>query len=152
MAKPLTLSFSNFVIYVGNNDSPGVFTAPCGFTQKALTITADTSDTTVPDCDTPEAPAWTERGVNALSAEVNGSGVMAMASLTTWRSWMLAADARTVRVVFDETLANGGGYYEGDAIVQSLGHSVALGSDGNKTQLAVNLVSSGEWTWTDAAA
>lgn len=147
MTKPLTLSFGNFKVYVGSSDSPGTYVAPCGFTQKSLTIDAETSDTTVPDCDDPEAMAWTERGVNALSATVSGSGVMAMASLATWRDWMLAGESRQIRVEFTETGANGGGYYEGDAILQSLGHSVALGSDGNKTQLQVNIVSNGEWTW-----
>lgn len=151
MAKPLTLSFANFKIWLNDSNSPGVFTAPCGFTQKSLTIDAATSDATVPDCDDQEAPAWTERAVTALSATVNGQGVMAMASLTLWREWMLAAESRIVRVEFDDTGANGGGYYQGNAILQSLGQSVALGSDGNKTQLAVNLVSDGEWTWTDAS-
>lgn len=151
MSAPRTLSFSNFKVYISDTDSPGVFTAPCGFIQKSLTIEAATSDATVPDCDTPEDPAWTERAVTALSATINGSGIMAMASLTTWRTWMLAATARTVRVEFADTGANGGGYYEGDAILQNLGHAVALGSDGNKAQLTANIVSTGEWTWTSAA-
>lgn len=152
MAAPRTLTFSNFKVYIGSSDSPGTYSEPCGFTQKSLTIDAETSDTNVPDCDTPEDPAWTERSVTALSATINGSGVMAMASLATWRTWMLAAEARQIRVEFDDTLANGGGYYEGDAILQSLGHAVALGSDGNKAQLSVNIVSTGEWTWVPAAA
>lgn len=152
MPKPRTLSFGNFKIWISDQNSPGLFTAPCGFTQKALNITASVTDTTVPDCDDPEAPAWTERGVTALSAEVTGQGVMAMASLELWRDWMLAAEARVVRVEFDDALANGGGYYQGSAILQSLGHNVALDSEGRKTQLSVSLVSDGEWTWTDAAA
>lgn len=151
MAQPRTLSFRNFKIYISDTDSPGVYTAPCGFNQKALTITADTSDVNVPDCDNPEDPAWVERAVTALSAVVNGSGVMAMASLATWRAWMLAATARTVRVQFDDTGANGGGYYEGDAILQELGHAVQLGADGNKAQLNVNIISTGEWAWTSAS-
>lgn len=151
MAKPRTLSFGSFKVYLGDGASPEVFTAPCGFTQKALTIEATVSDTTVPDCDDPEAAAWTERGVTALSATVTGSGVMAMASVETWREWMLSAASKNVRVEFDDTGANGGGYYQGPAVLQSLGHTVALGSDGNKAQLAVNIVSDGEWTWTDAA-
>lgn len=152
MAKPRTLTFSNFKVWIADSASPGVFTAPCGFNQKALNLTAETSDTNVPDCDDPEAPAWTERGVTALSAEVTGQGVMAMGSLEAWREWFLAAESRMVRVEFDDTLANGGGYYQGLAIVTNLGHAVALGSDGNKAQLSVTLVSDGEWTWTDAAA
>lgn len=148
MAKPTTLSFGNFKIWIEDANSPNSFIAPCGFTQKALTIDADVSDTTVPDCADPEAPAWAERAVSALSATVTGSGVMAMESLSLWRTWMLLATSRQVRVEIDAGVANGGGYYSGDAILQSLGHSVALGSDGNKVQLNVNLVSDGEWVFT----
>lgn len=151
MAQPRTLSFSNFKIWISDTDSPGVFTAPCGFREKSLTITAETSETNVPDCDNPEDPAWIERAVTALSAAVNGNGVMAMASLTTWRTWMLAANARTVRVELNDTGANGGGYYEGDALIVSLGHEAALGTEAGKVQLPVQLLSTGEWTWTAAA-
>lgn len=151
MAKPRTLSVGNFKIFVGDTDSPGVFTAPCGFTQKALILSAANSETNVPDCDDPEAAAWTERGVTALSAQVTGQGVMAMGSLELWREWFMSAAPRWIRVEFDDTGGPDRGYYEGQAILSSLGHSVALGSDGSKTQLQVTVDSSGEWTWTDAA-
>lgn len=148
MAKPTTLSFGNFKVWIADRDSPNSFVAPCGFTQKSLTIDAAVSDTTVPDCDDPEAPAWTERAVTALSATVTGQGVMAMESLELWREWALAADSIAVRVEFDAAVPAGGGFYSGNAILQSLGQSVALGSDGNKTQLSVNIVNDGEWIWT----
>lgn len=150
MAKPTTLSFGNFKIWVADGDSPGSFIAPCGFTQKSLTMEADVSDGTVPDCDDPEAPAWKDRAVTALSATVAGQGVMAMESLATWRGRMLAGASFAVRVEFDAGVPNGGGYFSGNAILQNLGHSVQLGSDGNKAQLNVNLVSDGEWIWTAA--
>jgi hypothetical protein len=68
MAKPTTLSFANFKVYLGDGASPETFVAPCGFVQKALTLDATTSDTNVPDCDDPEAPAWTERGITATGS------------------------------------------------------------------------------------
>lgn len=151
MAKPRTLSFGNFKVYLGDGASPEVFTAPCGFTQKSLTINAQSSSTNVPDCDDPEAVAWEEKAVSVLSAQVQGSGVMAMASLATWRDWALSGQHQKVRVEFADTGANGGGYYEGFAILTTLGHATTLGSDGNKVQLQVTLDSDGEWTWTDAA-
>jgi hypothetical protein len=150
MAKPTTLNFANFKIWVEDPDSPNSFVAPCGFTQKALTIDATTSDFNVPDCDDPEAPAWTAREVTALSATVTGQGVMAMESLSLWRDWALSGASRAIRVELDAGVPNGGGYYMGDGILQSLGHSVALGADGNKVQLPVNIISDGEWTWVEA--
>jgi hypothetical protein len=152
MAKPRTLSFGKFTISISGGDSPDNWIAPCGFTQKALSIDSETSDFNLVDCDSPEAPAWVTRAVTALSASVTGQGVMAMASLATWRNWALSGLEKNIRVTIDDTLANGGGYWQGPAILQTLGNSVALGSDGNKTQQSVSMVSSGEWTWTDAAA
>jgi hypothetical protein len=141
MTQPTTLPFSAMLVYIGSSDSPGTYTAPCGFNQKSLNIDNETSDTTVPDCDNPEDPAWTQRSVTARSATVTGSGVLATESYATWQGW--GADVKQVRVVL-----TGLGYWEGDAILQSLGHAVALGSDGNLIQLSVNIISTGEWTWT----
>lgn len=152
MAKPITLAFSKFKIWVEDPDHPGQFVAPCGFTQKALNLQAETSDTNVPDCDDPEAPAWKERAISALSGQVTGSGVMAMGVYAFYRRWFLGAKSRRIRVEFDDVRANGGGYYEGYAILSNLGHSVQLQSDGNKTQQQMTLDNDGEWAWVDAAA
>jgi hypothetical protein len=141
MAQPTTLPFSAVLVYISNTDSPGVYTAPCGFNQKSLTLDNETSDVTVPDCDDPEAAAWIERAVTARSVTVAGSGVLATESYALWQGW--GAETRTVRVVL-----TGLGYWEGDAILQSLGHAVQLGSDGNKLQLNANIISTGAWAWT----
>jgi hypothetical protein len=151
MAQPRTLSFGSFKVYLGDGASPEVFTAPCGFTQKSLTLESDVSDFNIPDCDDPEAAAWKSRSITAHSATVSGAGVMAMASLDEWRTWKLSSDSKNIRVEFDDTGANNGGYFEGAAILQSLGFSTALGTDGNKVQQQVNIVSDGEWTWVPAA-
>lgn len=152
MAKPTTLGFANFKVYINTGNSPDTFSNPCGFTQKALTLTAASSETTVPDCDDPTAPAWLEREVSALSAQVTGQGVMALESLDAWRDWFETAEVRPVRVEFNATLANNGGYYEGNAILSSLNFNTALNQDGNKVQLGVTIDSAGEWIWHDAAA
>ena len=57
MAKPTTLSFGSFKVFMNTANSPDTFVAPCGFTQKALNLSAQSSETTVPDCDDPTAPA-----------------------------------------------------------------------------------------------
>jgi hypothetical protein len=139
-------------VYINTANSPDTFVAPCGFTQKALTLSATSSETNVPDCDDPTAAAWVEREVAALSGQITGSGVMALESLDEWREWFESGDVRPIRAQFDTTLANNGGYYEGNAILTNLGFSTALQQDGNKIQLAVTIDSAGEWTWFDAAA
>lgn len=151
MAKPTTLGFASFKVYINTANSPDTFVAPCGFTQKALTLSSASSETLVPDCDDPTAPAWTEREVSSLSAQISGQGVMALESLDEWRAWWESGASRLVRVQFDTTGANNGGYYEGLAILSNLGFNTALNQDGNKVQLSVSIDNAAEWLWTAAA-
>ena len=84
MAKPVTARFGKFRVYLGDNSSPIVYTAPCGFTSKSLTLTKNLSEVNIPDCDDPDAAAWVGRDVTSLSAQVSGEGVMASESVETW--------------------------------------------------------------------
>ena len=109
MALPTTKKFGEFLVKVGNGGSPETFAAPCGFTEKALQLSAETSDQTIPDCDNPDAAAWTSREVTRQSANITGNGVLAVESIATWRTWFLSAANRNVRVEFPGSGAAGGG-------------------------------------------
>lgn len=146
MVKPTTVRFSDFKVLLGDGASPEVFTAPCGFVNKSLTLTAADSETIIPDCDNPEDPAWTEAGITAKSARVQGNGVMAQESYETWRAWWDSGLDKNVRV--EKTPL---GYWEGPALNLELGESTQLGSDGNKIQLAVTIRNASAWTWVPAA-
>lgn len=145
MVKPTTDSFNNFQIFVGDGESPETFGAPCGFTQKSLTLTSAVSTTVVPDCTDAEAAAWEEAGVTSLSAAVNGQGVMAEESDATWREWYLSGGSRNVRI------ARRLGWWAGRAVLTELGETVQLGSEGNRILRSVALRNDGEWTWVPAA-
>ncbi len=119
MAKPTTGAFSKLLILLGNGASPEVFAAPCGLTSKGFEISATSGDIQVPDCDDPDAPAWTERVVKALSAGVSGSGIMAVESFDTWNDWALSGLAQNVRVKLD---LPGLGYYSGRFILTKFGN------------------------------
>lgn len=84
MAQPSTARFGKFRILLGNSADPVVYTAPCGFTSKSLTLTKDLTDVTLPDCDDPDAVAWVGRDASTLSASVSGEGVLASESVETW--------------------------------------------------------------------
>ena len=148
MAKPNTLTFGKFKIYVEDPANPGSFIAPCGFTDKSLTLTAATAEEEIPDCDNPDAPAWVGRNIKSLSATVAGQGVFAGEAHATWRNYWLGGASFNVRVVFDATGVNGGGYWQGAACLTSLANAVQLGQ---KVSANVSLDSDGEWKWTDAA-
>jgi hypothetical protein len=149
VAKPRTLRFGNFKVYVGDGADPEVFAAPCGFTSRALKISGASSSTVVDDCDDPNVTPWTESAVTSLSGQVTGSGVLAMASLSMWRGWI--GKPKNIRILFDDTGANGGGYYEGVGILVDLSLTGAQGSEGGRTQISVQIDNDGEWTWVDNA-
>lgn len=143
---PKTLPAGAFKVYLGDGAEPEVFAQPCGFTDKALNMTATATDTVVPPCppDDDEA-AWTERSVTALSAEVTGSGVLAMGGLATWRAWYLSGQSKNIRVEFDSD--PDGGYWQGAAILTAFNHTAARGG---KAQVSVTMPSDGPWVWVDA--
>lgn len=142
MAKPNTKSFKDFIVEVQTGTSPVAWTAPCGFNSKSLQMNASTSSASVPDCDDPEAPAWDEVGVDSLSGQIQGGGVMATENSEMWDEWFDSADAKTIRI-----RTPGVGYRTGLGLLTSLGDSVALKSDGNLIQRSVTIISSGPWPW-----
>jgi hypothetical protein len=150
MAKPTTLPFAAFIVKLGLGDGPPeTFIAPCGFTKKSLKLSAQSSDTIVPDCDDPTLPAWIERNITSLSAEVSGSGVLSMGGLATWRTWFLSGLSKNVQVILNLPGASGGGYFQGPAILSDFPLDVDLKSEGGRTQMSVTLQNDGQWTWTD---
>lgn len=143
MANPTTLSFSKLLILIGDGGSPETFAAPCGLTSKGFDISASANGIEVPDCDDPDAPAFTERVVKALSGSVSGSGILAKESFSIWNEWALSGLSKNVRVKFDAT---GMGYYAGAFILSKCSFKAALG---DKVQIDITLDSDGEFTWTD---
>jgi len=54
MAKPKTIKSGMFRVLLGDGASPIVYSAPCGFTSKSMTITKELTDVNIPDCDDPD--------------------------------------------------------------------------------------------------
>jgi len=147
MAKPTTARWSKLTFWLGDGASPEDFTsAVCGMTTKAFTISADTSDINVPDCDDPDLPSWVERVVRSLSAGFNGSGVMADEVMPTYRTWMLSGEAKNAYVVLDIQTA---GYFSGSFVITQF----ELGgneSDG-KITFSAQIQSDGPVVWNAGA-
>ena len=140
MAKPTTANASKLTIWVGDGETPEVFEFPCGLTTKGIAFGASTNETNVPDCDDPDAPAWTERVVSALSAPITGSGILAKEALPTWESWFFSAAKRNCRVIieWDETTIN---RYDGAYLLTAF---TINGTLGNKIQIDVALSNDGQ--------
>jgi hypothetical protein len=97
MAKPTTLRFGAGAFYLGDGATPEVFTKLCGFESVTLTVDKTTNDTTVADCDDPDAAAWTERDAVALGWSFSFQGVMAVGSLDLIEAATFATAAQNVR-------------------------------------------------------
>jgi hypothetical protein len=142
MAKPTTFTFGQFLIQVGDGADPEVFSQPCGFTQKGFNQTANMQETSVPDCDDPDAPAYIERAVDTLSSEVTASGVLAGEAFETYQEWFDSALSRNCRIYLK---GQTGGYYAGKYVLSAFN---ATNQRGQKTNVDITLSSDGQWVWT----
>jgi predicted secreted protein len=147
MAKPTTQRPGAFSIWLGDGGSPEDFTsATCGFTTKNINFSTDTADVNVPDCDDPDALAWTERTPTASSATVSGAGVMAEETFTTWNDWFLSGASKNARIRLENTVP---GYWNGAFVLTAFQVSGNRG-DG-KVQVSVTMQSDGQITWANGA-
>lgn len=147
MAQPTTAKFGQMVISIGDGASPEVFTAPCGFSSKSLTLSKNLQEVNLPDCDDPDAPAWIGRDVASLTATVSGEGVLAEESIETWAAFFTSTDSKNVRI----RITTAGGYinYEGLMHLESLSHSA---DQGGRVTCNVTMQSDGEMVITDTYA
>lgn len=98
MAKPVTTKGGKLRVLLGNSADPIVYTAPCGFTSKSLTISKALEEVSIPDCDDPDAVDWLGRDVTSLSMSITGEGVLAQASVDTWMDAVESVEPTPVKV------------------------------------------------------
>lgn len=143
MAAPTVLAGTKLLILIGNAASPEVFAEPCGLTTKSFDLAAATNATLIPDCASPEAPAWEAKTVSSLSATVTGSGVMAVEAHATWEAWFMSAVAKNAQIKLDATA--GMGYYGGSFLLSAFKYT---GARGQKVTVDLTMVNDGALTWT----
>lgn len=148
MAQATTLPFSAFKVML-ETDTPNTYAAPCGLTERSITFSKETNDTTSIDCDDEDAPAWVDRDVVSLSAAISGEGVMARESLELWRNAFTTTDTVNARIEVAGNAAQGGGYWSGKFHLTNFEPGATRGE---RVSVSVEMQSSGPITWTDAAA
>lgn len=98
MAAPETARFGKFRVLLGDDAEPIVYTAPCGFTSKSMTLTKNASEINLPDCEDPDKVAWVGRDAESLSASISGEGVLAGQSVETWLDAWESVDSVPVKI------------------------------------------------------
>lgn len=142
MAAPTVIAGTKLLILVGDGASPEVFAEPCGLTTKGFDLAASTNTTLIPDCADPELPAWEAKTVNALSAQISGSGVMAVEAFLTWEAWFMSALAKHVQIKLNYPAL---GYFSGSFILTAFKLS---GQRGQKVTVDLTMVNDGTVAWT----
>lgn len=144
-----TINGEKLLIQIGDGATPETFAHDCLInTERGIQFSADMQEFVIPNCLTPEDPAWKETIKDGLSAAVNGAGMVHTSSLEAWFNWFKSSSTKNVRIKVDAAGADGGGYWAGAF------HLTGFEVTGTRKEKATNtssLVSSGAVTWTDAA-
>lgn len=143
MAKPTTTRGGKIRVMLGNDASPQVFSAPCGLSQRSITLSKGLNEVQIPDCDNPDEVTWTGRDASSLSISISGEGVLASESIETWvDAWedVESVDVR-VEVEFPATTY----IWTGKMHVETL----EIGANnGERATISVSLQSDGEMVRT----
>lgn len=148
MAALKAVSGTKVLVQIEDPLTPGTYAHPCLINAaRGISFTSNTSDQLIPDCLTPDAPAWITRTKDGLSASVTGAGLLHTPDTEVFFDWFKGDTAKNVRVKIDALAADGGGYF---AFSAKLTEFNITGDRGAKAEADVTILSDGAVTWTDA--
>lgn len=146
MAKPTTTRGGKIRVMLGDGGSPLTYAAPCGLSQRSITLSKGLNEVQIPDCDNPDEVTWTGRDASSLSIAISGEGVLASESIETWvEAWedVESVDVR-VEVEFPVTTY----IWTGKMHVETL----EIGANnGERATISVSMQSDGEMVRTSEA-
>lgn len=149
MAQPVTTG--KFLLLLGNGATPTeVFSFPCGANARSLTLRNNLGEVTTLDCTNPlTGGAWVTRFLESQDTQLSISGVVDRAFLAEWRTWADDGTMKNVRAEFQETSANGGGYWTVGAYLQDF--EITKEGVGDKpAEFSATIMGSGPRVWTAA--
>ena len=99
MAQAQTFRFSGVRVLVGDGETPTEgFAAPCGFTERSLSLSKQFGETNTPDCADEDAASFVERDVTSKSASITGQGVLAADAVPVWQEFFESDTSKNCRV------------------------------------------------------
>lgn len=101
MAQATTIKGGKIRVLLGNDAEPIVYSAPCGFTQRSITLNKGLEEVQIPDCTDPDKVDWIGRDATSLSMAVSGEGVLASESVDTWVEGFESIDSIPVKVEWE---------------------------------------------------
>ncbi|KAA9369562.1 phage tail tube protein [Ochrobactrum quorumnocens] len=101
MAQPGTIKGGKIRVLLGDDANPIVYTAPCGFTSKTISLNKGLEEVPLPDCDNPDQVDWLGRDAVSLSMGINGEGVLATESIEKWLDAWESIDSVPAKVEWE---------------------------------------------------
>lgn len=98
MAQATTIKGGKVSVKLSDGGSPAVYTAPCGMTQRSITLSKNLNEVTIPDCSDPDKVDWIGRDAASLSMAISGEGVLASESIDAWLEAADSIDSIDVKV------------------------------------------------------
>lgn len=100
MADATTIKGGMVAVLLGDDATPPNYDAPCGLTQRSITINKGLEEIQIPDCDDPDAVDWLGRDAVSLSMSAGGEGVLAEESVETWLDAVENPDSVPAKVIW----------------------------------------------------
>lgn len=150
MAAASTIKFGNVYVLLENPATTALdFVAPCGVEQLTMTVNVETQTTNVPDCTSPDLPAWLEADIVSQQMTIEGEGVLDRAAMKVWQEWWYTnpTAARQVRFYRNLSALDGGGHFQGPAILSAYSET---GQRGGRWRQSFTITFSGKPTFTAA--
>jgi len=101
MAQATTIKGGKIRVLLGNDADPIVYSAPCGFTQRSITLNKGLEEVNIPDCADPDKVDWVGRDATSLSMGISGEGVLASESVDTWLEGFDSIESIPVKVEWE---------------------------------------------------
>lgn len=101
MAQATTTKGGKIRVLLGDAADPIVYTSPCGFTQRSITLNKGLEEVQIPDCTDPDKVDWVGRDATSLSMAISGEGVLAAESVDAWLEGFESVDSIPVKVEWE---------------------------------------------------
>lgn len=142
MAQVRTILGTQVLIEIGDGESPETFAHPCTINlDRSIEFTAGGNKIEVPDCDDPDAPAWTEFVKQTLECSLTGTGKLdaVAATMAEYTAWLADPLPKHVKIFLKDI-----GFFYGDFHLTKFG---ITGTRGEKATVSVGLDSDGPVLW-----
>lgn len=149
MAKPVTSSFGDVAILVGDGATPTeAFTLLCGVTEKGISYSTETVETEVPDCANEDLPAFKEVDVKSFGISLDVSGLWTKEEHEMLLQWQITGAKKNVKVHYKKAASGDTEYVAAPAVLSNLNQQ---GSKGERFKASFNIVFASAPTLTAAA-